>query len=155
MTFLSLAAPEVVKMKTSSAASDANFVKMTTFSCQWCTRSGFVLFYLYHNSGDMSTHCWTLPSSYNTSHKNAHGRYNDVIMSSQASQITSLTIVYSTVYLHADQRKHQNSASLTFDVGNSPVNSPVTRKMFPFDDVILVCFILVCRGYMMVIRERI
>ena len=37
---------------------------------------------------------------------------NSVIMSAKASQITSLTIVYSTVYLHADQRKHQNSASL-------------------------------------------
>ena len=40
--------------------------------------------------------------------------YNDVIMSSLASQITSLTIVYSTVYSRADQRKHQGSASLAF-----------------------------------------
>ena len=31
-----------------------------------------------------------------------------------ASQITSLTIVYSAVYLDADQRKHQISASLAF-----------------------------------------
>ena len=31
-----------------------------------------------------------------------------------ASQITSLTIVYSTVYPDADQRKHQSSASLAF-----------------------------------------
>ena len=31
-----------------------------------------------------------------------------------ASQITSLTIVYSTVYSGADQRKHQSSASLAF-----------------------------------------
>ena len=46
--------------------------------------------------------------------------YNDVIMSAMASQITSLTIVYSTVYSGADQRKHQSSASLAF-VGNSPV----------------------------------
>ena len=44
----------------------------------------------------------------------------------------------------ADQRKHQSSASLALCVGNSPwpVNSPhkgpVTRKMFPFDDVIMV-----------------
>ena len=69
--------------------------------------------------------------------------YNDVIMSSLASQITSLTIVYSTVYSRADQRKHQSSASLAFVWGihRSPVNSPhkgpVTRKMFPFDDVIM------------------
>ena len=40
--------------------------------------------------------------------------YNDVIMSVMASQITSLTIVYSTVYSGTDQRKHQSSASLAF-----------------------------------------
>ena len=40
--------------------------------------------------------------------------YDDVIMSTMASQITSLTIVYSTVYSDADQRKHQSSASLAF-----------------------------------------
>ena len=62
--------------------------------------------------------------------------YNDVIMGAMASQITSLTVVYSG----ADQRKHQSSASLA---GNSPVTGesphkwPVTRKMFPLDDVIM------------------
>ena len=62
-------------------------------------------------------------------------------MTTIASQITSLTIVYSTVYSCADQRKHQSSASLAFVRGipRGPVNSlhkgPVTRKMFPFDDV--------------------
>ena len=40
--------------------------------------------------------------------------YNDVIMDSMASQITSLTIVYSAVYSGADQRKHQSSTSLAF-----------------------------------------
>ena len=65
------------------------------------------------------------------------GIYNDVIMSTIASQITSLTIVYATVYSGADQRKHQSSASLAFVQGpvNSPHKGPVTRKMFPFDDV--------------------
>ena len=64
-------------------------------------------------------------------------------MSMIASQITSLTHVYSTVYLGADQRKHQCSASLAFVRGihrrpvNSPHKAPVTRKMFPFDDVIM------------------
>ena len=68
--------------------------------------------------------------------------YHDVIMSAMASQITSLTIVYTTVYSGADQRKHQRSASLAFVGGihRWPVNSshkrPVTRKMFPFDDVV-------------------
>ena len=70
--------------------------------------------------------------------------YDDVIMGEIASQITSLTIFYSTVYSSADQRKHQSSASLAFMRGihRGPVNSlhrwPVTRKMFPFDDVIMV-----------------
>ena len=70
--------------------------------------------------------------------------YTDVMMTTMAYQITSLTVVYSTVYSDADQRKHQSSASLAFlCVGNSPgpVNSPhkgpVMRKMFPFDDVIM------------------
>ena len=35
-------------------------------------------------------------------------------MGMMSSKITSLTIVYSTVYLGADQRKHQSSASLAF-----------------------------------------
>ena len=52
--------------------------------------------------------------------------YDDVIMSAIASQITSLTIVYSTVYPGADQSKHQSSASLAFMWGihRGPVNSP-------------------------------
>ena len=71
--------------------------------------------------------------------------YNDVIMDTMASQMTSLTIVYSTVYSGADQRKHQSSVSLAFVSGihrgpvNSPHKWPVTRKMFPFDDVIMYC----------------
>ena len=54
-----------------------------------------------------------------------------------------LTIVYSTIYSGADQSKHQSSASLAFVWGihrgpvNSPHKWPVTRKMFPFDDVIM------------------
>ena len=52
--------------------------------------------------------------------------YNDVTMSTMASQITNLTIVYSTVYSGADQRKHQSSVSLAFVRGihRSTVNSP-------------------------------
>ena len=76
--------------------------------------------------------------------KTEHNKqYCDVIMGAVASQITSLTIVYSTVYSDADQRKHQSSASLAFlrGIHRGPVNSPhiwpVTRKMFPFDDVIM------------------
>ena len=69
--------------------------------------------------------------------------YSDVITGAMASQITSLTIVYSTVYSDADQRKHQSSASLAF-VREIAVDqwtasyAPVTRKMFPFHDVIMM-----------------
>ena len=51
---------------------------------------------------------------------------DDVIMSTLTSKITSLTIVYSTVNSGADQRKHQSSASLTFVRGiyQWPANSP-------------------------------
>ena len=64
-------------------------------------------------------------------------------MGAIASQITSLTIVYSVVYWGTDQRIHQSSASLAFVRGihrgpvNSPHKGPVTRKMFPFDDIIM------------------
>ena len=44
----------------------------------------------------------------------AVSHYNDVIMTTMASQITSLTVVYSNVYSDAYQRKHQSSASLAF-----------------------------------------
>ena len=93
--------------------------------------------------------------------------YNDVIMTAMASRITSRTIVYSSVYSGIDQRKHQSSASLAF-VGviyRWPVNAQhiwiwiwtddqqilmsdsahkgsVTRKMCPFDDVIMTPYIL-------------
>ena len=69
--------------------------------------------------------------------------YDDVIMGAIAPQITSLTIVYSTVYSGVNQSKHQSSASLAFVWGihrgpvNSPHKWPVTRKIFPFDDVIM------------------
>ena len=64
-------------------------------------------------------------------------------MTMLASQITSLTVVYSIVYSGVHQRKHQSSASLAFvrEIHRGPVNFPhkwpVTRKMFPFDDVIM------------------
>ena len=43
-----------------------------------------------------------------------HLHYIDVVMTTMASQITSLAVVYSSVYLDTDQRKHQSSASLAF-----------------------------------------
>ena len=66
-------------------------------------------------------------------HSSSH--YNDVIISAMASQITSFTIVYPTVYSGVDQGKHQSSASLAFAWGihRWPVNSrhkgSVTRML--------------------------
>ena len=80
---------------------------------------------------------WSCDSSFSIT-------YNDVIMSAIVSQITSLTIVCAAFYSGADQRIYQSSASLAFVRGihrwpvNSPHKGPVTRKMFPFDDVIML-----------------
>ena len=61
---------------------------------------------------------------YNTATANG-----DIIMGAMASQITSLTIVDSTVYSGADQRKHQISALLAICVGNSPVTGEFPAQM--------------------------
>ena len=64
-------------------------------------------------------------------------------MGAMTSQITRLTIGYSTVHSGADQRKHQSSTSLAFVWGihrwpvNSPHKWPAMPKMLPFDDVIV------------------
>ena len=47
-------------------------------------------------------------------HVSMFHHYTDVTMSPMGSQITSLVIVYATIYSGADQRKHQSSASLAF-----------------------------------------
>ena len=71
--------------------------------------------------------------------------YSDVIMSAMASQITGVSIVWSTAYSGADRRKHQNSTSLAFlrGIHRSPVDSPhkgpVTRKYFHL--MTLSCYI--------------
>ena len=70
--------------------------------------------------------------------------YSEFIMGAIASQITSLTIVYSTINSGTDQRKLQSSSCLAFvrGVHRWPVNSPhkwiATPKMFPFDDVTML-----------------
>ena len=65
-------------------------------------------------------------SNFNEKCSNGPIHYDDVIMSAIASQITSLTIVYSIVYSDTEQKKHQSSASLAFVWGihRGPVNSP-------------------------------
>ena len=97
--------------------------------------------------GWLRTMDFPLLTTNSSTHQQRASHYNDVIMSAMASQVTSLTIVYSTVYSGADQRKHQSSASLAFMRGihrwpvNSPHKRPVMRKMFTFDDVIIFSII--------------
>ena len=90
--------------------------------------------------------------------------YNDVIMSAIASQIVSLTIVYSTIYSGANQRKHHNSLSLAFVRGiqlwpeNSLHKGPVTRKIFPFDYVVAWgggCHVMFSRRWLLEMFHRI
>ena len=74
-------------------------------------------------------------------------------MSALGSQITTLTIMYSTFYSGANQRKHQSSASLAFRRRihrwpvNSPHEGPVTQKMFPFHDVIMIYLSIKCTSH--------
>ena len=121
LTIMSLlAAPEVVRKTVSVSASDAA-VFLTVKSVA-----------MYHDTYTTGPGKCTI-----------FLHYDDVIMGAMASHITSLTIVYSTVYSGVDQCKHQSSASLAFVWGihrgpvNSPHKWPVTQKMFPFDDVIM------------------
>ena len=73
-----------------------------------------------------------------------YSHYTDVKMSTIATQITRVLIVYLTVCPGADQRKRQSSASLAYVRGihrwpvNSPHKGPVMQKMLPFDDVIMI-----------------
>ena len=89
-------------------------VDLTTFTSDW------LLVVIKYNTLLQMTHMpntkvdrelWNTCQYHNiTDSSQVH--YDDVTMSLMASQITSLTIVYSTVYSGADQRKLQSSASL-------------------------------------------
>ena len=123
-------------------------IKSLKQKCLW--------FYIWNTIGNnafkMAANCWSSVWDNVVGYKSSiwycdkhreYLHYSDVIMGVIASQITSLTIVCSTVYSDADQRKHQSSASLAFVQGihrgpvNSPHKWPVMQKMFPFDDVIM------------------
>ena len=85
---------------------------------------------------------WYLKSSAAKYQGSSH--YNDVIISAMASQVTSVLNAYSPICSDRDQRKLQSSAPLAFIRGihQWPVDSshkwPVTRKIFPFNDVIMI-----------------
>ena len=81
--------------------------------------------------------------------KRSNGKYmaitccSDVLMSAMAHQMTGASFFYSTVCSVAEHRKHQSFASLAFVRGmhqwllNCPHKGSITRKMFPFDNVIM------------------
>ena len=110
------------------------YMYRTSFVCCWIK----ILFRKIYKSKPVNSNQTIINK--HPDHKN---HYSDFIMGAVASQIPSLAIVYSTVYSGAYQRKLQRSASLAFVRGihrwpvNSPHKGPVTRKMFPFDDVMM------------------
>ena len=63
--------------------------------------------------------------------------YSEVVMGVMASKITSLKIVYSTIYGHRSKKTSKLHVTGLCPV-ISPHKWPVTRKMFPFDDVIMI-----------------
>ena len=70
------------------------------------------------SKGDIVIHAWTREQNgrpfADSSFRCISCHYGDIIMSSMASQITSLTTVCRIISSFADQRKHQSSASLAF-----------------------------------------
>ena len=81
-------------------------------------------------------------------HKPTH--YCVVIMNAMASQITGVSIVYSTVCADADPKNIKPPRYWPFVRGihrwpvDSPHKGPVTWKLFPLDDVIMT---IRCMGY--------
>ena len=75
--------------------------------------------------------------------KTSRDHNNGVIMSAMASQITAVSIVWSSVCWGSDERKHQSCTSLAFvrGINRRPVDilhkGPVTRILFLFEDVIM------------------
>ena len=121
-------------------------VWMSNLKCIWVhqfpivhdhPQEGMIFLYIQINKGKINM---VKPNNKN---EKKIDHYCDVIMDAMASQITSLTIVYPSVYSDADQIKHQSSASLAFVRGihrwpvNSPHEGPATREMLQFDDVIM------------------
>ena len=69
-----------------------------------------------------------LDNDLGSSSKYFWAHYGDVIMSGIASQITSLTIVYLTIYSDADQRKHHIRVT-GLCAGNSPGTGDFPAQM--------------------------
>ena len=103
----------------SKSALKSNRTKITDFFFS----SEALMMSLCTRTRAVSTLCPSLYADWNIS---AKLHYSDVTMSAMSSQITGNTILYSTIFSGADQRKHQSSASLAFVwwIHRWPVNSP-------------------------------
>ena len=98
-------------------------------------KKGFVFcvyFYQWHMLHTAPVYLRKIPLSW--------WHYSDVIMSMMVSQVTSISIVCSTICSGTGQRKHQSSTSLAFVRGihrwsvDYPHKGPIMWKMFPFDE---------------------
>ena len=92
-------------------------------------------FFLVKDNGVKSRALWTVVLTQSWNIQSSPSKlvlachYNDDIMGVMASQINSLTIVYSIVYSGADQRKRQSSALLAICAGNSPATGEFPAQM--------------------------
>ena len=119
------------------------------FCCQlyrwWC---GFFFIWITSPYPSELLHWYSVRKSREIWTNKLH--YSNVILSAMASQITGVWIVCSTVCSGADKKKHQSSVSLAFVRGihrwrvGSRHKGPVTRKMFPFDDTIMMIINGIC-----------
>ena len=115
--------PELTSLTLHIITSDL-FANVTPIYCEKSTRSKSISLWLYCEChlDRCGKYNYTRLDASNLLNKsprvvimpNVVTHYNDVIMSTMASEITSLTIAYSTIYSGLDQRKHQSSASLAF-----------------------------------------
>ena len=112
----------IIVVPTGCSQSRMHMKRSDSFSIWFrkCWIGGSWMMFIHYCIGWLSRNFRFNLLRYYIQHFNNNGRkwiryhYNDVIMTTMASQITTLTVVYSTVYSDADQRKHQSSASLAF-----------------------------------------
>ena len=81
------------------------------------------------NISSLDTATWHYMNDYNEAPVTRTAHYDDVIMGVMASQITSLTIVYTTAYSGADQRKKSKLRVSGLCVVNSPVTGEFPTQM--------------------------
>ena len=143
--FISIHKLQRCKCNCLSLGMDKKFPLILYWTCDYLSMLRLKLIHVSNDLTNWICTCYVYSEdilSGETAH-NGSGHYNDVIMGAMASQIGSLTIIYSTVYSGAIKRKDQSSASLAFVWGihrwpvNSPHKWPVMWKMFLFDDIIM------------------